>query len=109
MKLRVNVNILFLHTNPKKIFNLQSTSTFSAKYENFLSLALSQAMCSSVVMVMVLYNLVAYGTAKLQAFKLSSQKRCSLEPIMFVAARRILAGQVPIPLVSVFSPDFEGS
>ena len=41
----VNVNILFLHTNPKKIFNLQSTYTFSAKYENFLSLALSQAMC----------------------------------------------------------------
>ena len=40
----VNVNILFLHTNPKKIFNLQSTYTFSAKYENFLSLALSQAM-----------------------------------------------------------------
>ena len=36
---------MFLHTNPKKIFNLQSTYTFSAKYENFLSLALSQAMC----------------------------------------------------------------
>ena len=41
----VNVNILFIHTNPKKIFNLQSTYTFSIKYENFLSLALSQAMC----------------------------------------------------------------
>ena len=40
----VNVNIVFLHTNPKKIFNLQSTYTFSAKYENFLLLALSQAM-----------------------------------------------------------------
>ena len=45
MEIWVNVNILFLHTNPKKIFNLQSTYTFSAKYENFLSLALSQAMC----------------------------------------------------------------
>ena len=43
----VNVNIVFLHTNPKKIFNLQSTYTFSAKYENFLSLALSQAMWSA--------------------------------------------------------------
>ena len=45
IELVFNVNIMFLHTNPKKIFNLQSTYTFSAKYENFLSLALSQAMC----------------------------------------------------------------
>ena len=42
----VSVNIQFLHTNPKKIFNLQSTYTFSAKYENFLLLAQSQAMCT---------------------------------------------------------------
>ena len=41
---------MFLHTNPRKIFNLQSTYTFSAKYENFLSLALSQAMCSGYIL-----------------------------------------------------------
>ena len=41
--------MLCFHTNPKKIFNLQSTYTFSAKYENFLSLALSQAMWSMFI------------------------------------------------------------
>ena len=62
LEIRVNVNILFLHTNPKKIFNLQSTYTFSAKYENFLSLALSQAMCT--VCSLFLHSFIDYVSAQ---------------------------------------------
>ena len=41
----INANKVFPHRNYRIVFKLQNTPYFSAKNENFLSLALSQAMC----------------------------------------------------------------
>ena len=47
MRLRINANKVFPHRNYRIVFKLQNTPYFSAKNENFLSLALSQAMCGA--------------------------------------------------------------
>ena len=41
---------------------------------------------------MILYDLVAYGTGKLSAFKFPCQESCSLGPKMFSVVRCFLAG-----------------
>ena len=45
MKDELNFNKMFLPRNSKKVFKLQVLVTFPAINENFLSLALSEAMC----------------------------------------------------------------
>ena len=52
--------------------------------------------------------LVGLWAAKLPTLKVRALKKCSLEPKMFGAARRVLAEQAPIPPNSVLLPEFEG-